>query len=357
MSDSTESDRLADAPHPRETAVLFGHAMAERAMLDAYRAGRVPQAWLLGGPKGIGKATLAWRFARFLLAHPDPTTPAVQAATSLAVAATHPVAVRLRSGSVGDLAVLRRQWNEKSKRFYDDIRVDDVRAALGLFQRAAGAGGYRLCLVDCAEDLNRSSANALLKTIEEPPARAVVLIVSHQPSQVLPTILSRCRKLVLGPLPPAEVGAALDAMPPADPPPALADRQAAIARSGGSVGRALRLLDEGRRTLDAAVLAELARLPALDPRALYRLADRLAAADQDDAVALLLETMLDWIDARVRELAGQGQPARNLAPLAEVWDKLHASASEAVILNLDKRPLILSLFAALADAVRMAGRT
>ncbi len=129
-------------------------------------------------------------------------------ATTLAVPVDHPVAVRLRRGAVGDLAVLRRQWNDKTKKFFSEIRVDDVRAALGLFQRAAGAGGFRLCILDSAEDLNRSSANALLKIIEEPPPRSVFLILAHQPSQVMPTLLSRCRQLFLGALDEADVTAA-----------------------------------------------------------------------------------------------------------------------------------------------------
>lgn len=357
MAEIDESDRLGTAPHPRETERLFGHVAAERAMLESYQAGRLHQAWLIGGPKGVGKATLAWRLARFVLAYPDPALPAVRTATDLSVPADHPVATRLRQGSVGDVAVLRRGWNEKSKKLYGDIRVDDVRGALGLFQQAAGAGGYRVCILDSAEDLNRNSANALLKAIEEPPPRSLFLIVSHQPSQVLPTILSRCRKLFLGALSDQEVAAALDAVPAPDPAPSPADRQDAIARSGGSVGRALRLLDEGRRALDRDLAAELARLPALDGRALHRLADRLAASDEESPITTLLESVLDWIDGQVHEGAARGTPPRNLAPLAEVWEKLRASAHDADVLNLDTRPLILSMFADLSEAARMAGRS
>lgn len=357
MSEPLESDRFGDAPHPRETDRLVGHAEAERTLLEAYRGGRLHHAWLLGGPKGIGKATLAWRFARFLLAHPDPAAPAVRAATSLQVAADHPVAVRLRHGAVGDVAVLRRRWNDKTKKLYGEIRVDEVRAALNLFQQAASAGGFRLCILDSAEDLNRNSANALLKAIEEPPRDAVFLIVSHQPSRVMPTILSRCRKLPLGALAETEVAAALSGLPGVEASTSPEERATAVRRSGGSVGRALGLLDETRRALDRDLLAALDALPATDGRVLYRLADRLTAADAADAIGMLLETVLEWIDARLQAGAAAAAPARRLAPLAEVWDKLHASARDADALNLDRRPLILSMFADLAAAVRMAGRT
>ena len=211
-----ESDRFDEAPHPRLTQALVGHAEAERTLLDGYRTGRLAHAWLIGGREGIGKATLAWRFARFVLAHPDPATPAVQDAASLSVAPDHPVARRLAAGSMSDVFVLRREWNDKVKpaKFFTEIRIDDVRRAIGLFQRAASAGGWRICIVDCAEDLNASSANALLKLIEEPPPRCLFLIVSHKPAQVLATIRSRCRRLLLQPLGADAIAAAMRALGP-----------------------------------------------------------------------------------------------------------------------------------------------
>ena len=163
-------------------------------MLRASRAGRLPHAWLIGGPEGIGKATLAWRLARFVLAHPDPHSASVQAATDLSVPAGHRAAVQVAAGGLGDVASLRRAWNEKTGRFYSEIRVDDVRKASTLFQQAARAGGYRVAIIDAADDLNRASANALLKLIEEPPPLSLFLLVAHRPAQLLPTLRSRCRR-------------------------------------------------------------------------------------------------------------------------------------------------------------------
>ncbi len=142
---------------------------------------------------------------RFLLSHPDPAAPAVQAARNLAVPEEHPVSQKIAALSHGDVFLLRREWNEKSKRSYTEIRAEDVRHAIHLFQQASSAGGYRICIVDAAEDLNRSGANALLKLIEEPPPRSLFLIISHRPGQVLSTIRSRCRRLLLKPLTAEEI--------------------------------------------------------------------------------------------------------------------------------------------------------
>jgi DNA polymerase III subunit delta' len=352
-----ESDAMPGLPHPREAQRLFGHADAERALLEAYRTKRLSHAWLIGGPHGIGKATLAWRFTRFLLANPDPDAATAREATDLSVPRTHPVWARLQSGAYGDVAVLRREWNDKTKKFFSEIRVDDVRQALQLFQRASSAGGYRICILDSAEDLNRSSANALLKVVEEPPPQSLFLIVSHQPSQVMPTILSRCRKMFLGALAPAEVRAAVEATGTLASTLAPAEFEALIGRSGGSVSQALRMLDDTRLALDRELRTELDRLPEIDWRALHRLADRLGAAEAIEPGAILVDTVLDWIDARVRAQARGGDGAHRLAPLAEVWEKVRAAARDAEALNLDKRPLLLSVFADLAQATRMAGRS
>ena len=264
-----EADRFEDAPHPRETTGLVGHGAAEVQLLDAYRSGRLPQAVLIGGPAGIGKATLAWRLARFIAAHPDRTADAVQSAENLFVAPDDPTARRINAGAQGDLFVLRREWNEKTKRLYSEIRADDVRRAIVMFQRSAGRGGYRTCILDCAEDLNRSGANALLKLIEEPPPHSLFLIVAHRPAQVLPTIRSRCRKLMLKPLSTAETLAVVEEVgaPWASRP--MVERQAAAARAEGSAQAALRLLGGGGLELDGQMRRLLQGLPAVDWRTVH----------------------------------------------------------------------------------------
>lgn len=345
-----ETDRLDDAPHPRETLGLRGHAAEEAALLEAYRANRLPHAILIGGPVGIGKATFAWRLTRFLLANPDPASPAVKNAQNLDVPGDHPVAQKLAALSHGDVFLLRREWNEKAKRPFTEIRADDVRQAIHLFQQASSAGGYRICIVDSAEDLNRAGANALLKLIEEPPPRSLFLIIAHRPGQVLPTIRSRCRRLLLKPLESreiVEIVAGLGA-------PWSEAGNAAIAqaaeRAGGSVGATLRLLGGRSLDLDREILRLLNDLPALDWRAVHELADQVTGRDNSDEYAMMMVAIVDWIDAILRREAGLG--AGRLAPLAEVWEKAAEAARETEALNLDKRPLILSLFADLAVAAK-----
>ena len=342
-----DSDRADAAPHPRETALLFGQARAERELLEAYRADRLHHAWLIGGPQGTGKATLAWRFARFLLANPDPASAAVAGASDLAVPAEHPAARRVASGAPGDVAVLRRGWNEKTGKFFSEIRVDEVRRMSGLFQQASRAGGYRICIIDTAEDLNANSANALLKLIEEPPSRSLFLVLAHHPAQVLPTLRSRCRKLMLDPLGPADAVAALRALGPPWSTTESDVLDEAARRAGHSVSGALPYLAGERLALDRETARLLGRLPDLDWAGLHRLADRMGS-DEDD-FALLTGAILDWLHAKLRD--GAAAP-RRLAPLAEVWEKVRRSARDTLALNLDKKTFLFSTFADLAQATR-----
>jgi len=163
-----------EPPSPRETIVLYGHAEAEQTLLAAYRSSRFPHAWLIAGPAGIGKATLAYRMARFMLAHPDPCAPPVLGAKSLHVDADHPVARRIAAQAQPDLLVLERTINEKTGKLRQDIQVDDVRRTVAFFGSTAGEGGWRIAIVDAVDELNPSGANALLKILEEPPRRAVL---------------------------------------------------------------------------------------------------------------------------------------------------------------------------------------
>jgi DNA polymerase-3 subunit delta' len=344
-----ESDRLDGAAHPRETAALVGHRSAEAALLDAYRSGRMPHAWILGGPAGIGKATLAYRLVRFALAHPEPAAAAVTAAGDLAVDPGHPAARQVARLSHPDLLVLRRTWNPSRKGFFSDIRVDEVRRAGAFFASTAGAGGWRACIVDTADDLNTQAANALLKVLEEPPPRALILLLTTAPQRLLPTIRSRCRLLRLQPLAAEEVRAVLDASGLGEGVDAATlDRAAAAA--GGSVRRAAALLEADALALGEAVGGLLDALPAVDQLAAYALAERVAGRDGERRFALMVELVLDWLHGRARAAVTVGEP--RLARWAELWDKTARAAREAEIYNLDRRPLVLAMVADLAAAAR-----
>jgi DNA polymerase-3 subunit delta' len=348
-----ESDRFAPAPHPRDTFQLFGHDQAESEFLEAFRAGRMPQAWIIGGPPGIGKATLAWRMARFIAAHPDPATPAVQQAKNLAVDPRHAAARKISALAYGDLALLRREWVEKNKKFATRITVDDVRRALHKFEQAAGEGGWRMALIDSADDLNISSANALLKLIEEPPPRSLFLLVAHQPGRLLPTIRSRCRMLMLQRLEPHALSAAVRAAADASELPAPGDALArACARADGSAHEALRLLAAGDGVVDGLMEQVLAKLPQINWRAAHRIADAVSGREGEVEFDAFLRSCFDWLAAALRRNPGLGP--RALAPYAEAWEFLERETRDLEIYNLDKRAFAIIVFSRLADAERAA---
>src|SRR5580700_10314875 len=236
---SSKAETLFPVPLPRETAVLFGHREAEATLLNAYRSGRIPHAWLIGGAQGIGKATLAYRMARFVLTNRDPSMPAVQGAETLWVDPSDSVARHIAAGAHGGLLTLERTVNDKGV-MRSVITVDETRETIGFFGSTAAVEGWRVCVVDTVDELNPNAANALLKVLEEPPRQSLFLLVSHAPARVLPTILSRCRKLPLRQLTTDDViHAAAQATGIAPDDPALAE---AADAAEGSVARALTLL-------------------------------------------------------------------------------------------------------------------
>jgi DNA polymerase III subunit delta' len=330
---------------PRATTVLYGHGEAERALLEAYQGGRLPHAWLIGGPVGIGKATLAYRMARFVLAHPDPRASAVQEASSLHVDPDHLVARRIAAQAQGDLLVLERTVNEKTGKLRQDIQVDDVRRSVTFFGSTAGEGGWRVAIVDAVDELNTEGANALLKVLEEPPRRALLLLVSHSAARVLPTIRSRCRLLTLRPLAATDVARAAALATGADPDDAGITAAAAVAE--GSVRRALAFLDGGALDLRNGIIELLERLPTVDPRALHALGDRLYGVDPT-TLAAFVDTVNAWLSARLT--AGTPDGAR-LARVAQAWEKVNAAAADAEEYNLDRKPLVFNVFGWLAEAV------
>jgi DNA polymerase-3 subunit delta' len=331
---------------PNETGVLFGHNEAEQALLAAYQSGRVPHAWLIGGPPGIGKATLAYRFARFVMAHPDPSAPVVQSATSLVVDPGNPVARRIAAKAQGDLLVVERVVNEQTGKLYTVIRVDDVRRTISFFGSTAAEGGWRIAIVDSVDDLQREGANALLKVLEEPPERALLLLISHAPGRELPTIRSRCRRLLLRPLAENDVAHALAAATGRDENETVL--HAAAHAAGGSVARACALLDEDARGVRQRVLDLIAQLPDPDPRALHALGDALGTSDPQT-----LATFMDLINGWLADRLGDGtRPKPQLAALSEAWDKVNRAAAEVDGFNLERKPFAFAVFGTLAEVSR-----
>ena len=337
----------AEIREPRLTTALFGHHDAEQTLLDAYRSGRIPHAWLIGGAQGIGKATLAYRMARFVLAHRDPAAPGVQQASSLHVDESHPVTRQVASGAHGGLLTLQRGLNEKGV-LRNFITVDDTRRTIEFFGSTAAVDGWRVCIVDTVDEFNANAANALLKILEEPPRRSILLLLSHAPGKVLPTIQSRCRRLALRPLTPSDVAAAV-ATATGEAPDAPAVIEAA-AVSEGSVGRALNLMSGHALKLHQRTAELLDALPHIDQRQLHALGDALGGSDRT-TLAAFTDSVDRWVTGKLRGDVTNADLAQ-LARLAEVWEKISRAARDVESFNLDRKPLVFSVFDQLSEATR-----
>jgi DNA polymerase III subunit delta' len=350
-----------EAPAPRENPVLLGHEAAEAALLRAYCSGRLPHAWLLTGPRGIGKATLAFRFARFLFAQGGGLFGGPP--TSLALAPEQPVFRRVAAGGHADLLVVERSLDPRRKKLRSEIVVDDTRAIAGFLRLTPAEGHWRVVILDGADIMNRNAANALLKVLEEPPQRAALLLVSDNPGRLLPTIRSRCRILALKPLPQAVVLEALQRYRPDLPD---GDRALLAQLAEGSIGRALELAAAGGIGLYRSLVRLLDGLPEIDGVALHALADRLQRGEGEEGFRLLAELLPGWL-ARMVALAAGGAPAglpeetqamarlaarRDLDQWVEVWEKLTHLFAQADSVNLDRKQVVLNAFFALEEAAR-----
>lgn len=367
-ADLPEPDAVEGAPHPRATVNLFGQAQAEQDFLTAFNSQRLHHAWLLSGPRGVGKATLAWRIARFLLATPPqeddglfgaPTPPA-----SLDIPPDHPVARRVLARSEPGLFLLRRGANDKGDKLSDLIRVDEVRKLFNFFALSSADGGRRVVIVDSADEMNTQAANALLKMLEEPPARATLLLVSHQPARLLPTIRSRCRTLRLGPLDEDDMRAALDQAQVEIPD---GDTAAMTMLSEGSVGTAVRLFNQDGLGLYRQILSVLGSLPQLDRPGMLTLAESCAGKGREDRLALAL-TLTDRLVSRLARTGVTGHPPPEIVPgeaeillrlapdaahgraWAEAIQKAGDRARHARAVNVDPAMLITDMFLHLQHA-------
>ncbi|WP_347267014.1 DNA polymerase III subunit delta' [Paracoccus sp. (in: a-proteobacteria)] len=356
MSDASlpEPDRVPGAPHPREAARVIGQDAAIAGFLTAAAAQRLHHAWLITGPRGTGKATLAWGIAKWLLAGGGPD--------DLGVEADLPVVRRIRALSEPRLMLIRRPLDDKSQRLRAEITVDEIRRLQGFFHLSAAEGGRRVAIIDAADEMNPAAANALLKLLEEPPAQAVILMVAHQPAGLLPTIRSRCRELRLQPLQGDDLGRVLADLGVA----AETDQLAALAR--GSVGEALRLAGQDGLAVYRRLLALMADYPRLDRRAIAELAELAggrpgAEGDPFDLVVTLIDRLLSraattgLLGAPSPQASGdEAQILARLAPdaaaarhWAEAQARLSACARAGRAVNLDPAALVMDMLIGLAN--------
>ena len=328
--------------HPRRAVELVGHKPAEARLLQAHQSGKLHHAWLISGPKGIGKATLAYRFAKFLL-H-VPSADKAKAHTSLHVPPEAPAFRQVAAGSHPDLLVIQRAVDQRAKRLKTEIAVDDARDAQGFFGRTSGAGGWRIAVVDAADELNSESANALLKVIEEPPQRSIFLIVCHQPGRLLRTIRSRCLHLPLEPLKPDQTLAVLRNLPKE----ALEGEEEGLSQaaelSRGSPGLALDLI--GSR--GAAAFAEFLKRSKLSPATAVEIAAVFSGRETAEDYAIFCELLVGWTaeQARAAGMRGHGEA------LARAHDDINSSLRQADALNLDRRQTVTDALMRLEEALK-----
>jgi DNA polymerase-3 subunit delta' len=320
-------------PPPRENEMLLGHRDAEAAMLAALRSGRMHHAWLITGPEGIGKATLAYRFARRLLA-------GLHEGEDLALPASNPVFRRVAAGTHADLLTIEREFDEKRKRMRGEIVVDTIRKVPIFLHLTPAEGGWRVVVIDGAEHMNRNAANALLKMLEEPPPRAILLLACATPGRLLPTIRSRCRTLGLQPLADDLMEQLLRGALPSS---TRAERVELIALSEGSPGRALLLAEGSGVELARKAQEILDRLPRVDLAAGLELADQLAVTDgpYGNFMDLLRHALATDVRQAARGESSRLASLRSPEEWVEVWQALSRLQGETEGLNLDKRQALI----------------
>ncbi|MFA5949726.1 MAG: DNA polymerase III subunit delta' [Hyphomicrobium sp.] len=357
-----EADRLEGFAHPRMTARLFGHDTAERTLAAAFASGRMHHAWLICGAEGIGKATLAYRFARFLLAAKHE-----RRGSDLAIADDTIASRQVRALSHPGLLVIRRAYDQKAKRFPASITIDEVRRLKAFLGRTADEGTWRAVIVDRADELNVNAANALLKSLEEPPPRTVFLLISSAPGRLLTTIRSRVRLLEVAPLSSDALkrattqafAASAEDVSVAAPLPSEWDRLEHLA--GGSVRRLISLHAQKGAELYDRIASLVSGLPKVDWGAVHTLGDELQSTAAEQRFELFYELLMDHIARLIHAQAvGAGGeegttagrligPVR-LATWAGVWERVAADKAEALALNLDRKALILETFSTLESA-------
>lgn len=358
-----EPDKLDGFPHPRATARLYGHETAERTLAEAFASGRMHHAWLLAGPEGIGKATLAYRFATFALARADERD---MFGTSLDVPLDSSASRQVKAQSHPELLILRRPWNAQKKRHATEITIDEVRRVKAFLALTAADDAWRVVIVDPADEMNINAANGLLKALEEPPKRTVFLLVSSSPAGLLATVRSRCRTLHLSPLAGDDLKKAVQqaivasdedighaAMPE---PGEWADLERL---SGGSVRRLLGLKASGGLDLNKRMMTLVGSLPKLDWEGVHKLADELASPAAEQRYELFYQLLSGLVARIVRaatqsagadgevELAKRLNVEGKLATWAELWETATREKAVADALNLDRKGLILETFSRL----------
>lgn len=332
---------MAEPCHPREAFELVGHRAAEEAFEATRARGRLHHAWLLTGPEGCGKATFAYRAARRLLGAPEEPAYGV-----LGASPDHPVSRQIIARSHPDLFVLERLGDDGKVRKV--IPVDEARGLSEFFSKTPAAAPHRVAIIDAVDDLNVNAANAILKTLEEPPPHGVLLMISHSPGRLLPTIRSRCRRLAFQPL--ASEAAAAFVREREDLTAEDALRLASMAC--GAPGRAWALARAGAIAVDDAARALIEGLPGLDEAMALSLSDRFRGGEGQAQFNLLFDRLVERVHAFATDRAGRA--IGGLDAWAAAWETLQRLSREVEALNLDRTDALFTALGELRQAARAA---
>jgi DNA polymerase-3 subunit delta' len=334
-SAEAEEDRTdVGGPHPAKTYTLTGHAAAEQQVLQAWLTGRFHHAWLVTGPRGIGKATFAYRLARFLLSDaqlPEDGLFGKQSLTSMNVPEHHPVSTQIAHGAHPGFKLLERSPNPKTGKMRTAIVVDQVREMRDFFGLSHD-GAWRVIIIDPAEELNSSASNALLKILEEPPPKCCFILVTHTHGKVLPTIKSRCRRIDLLPLSDADVSHVLSEH-------GNAATDDVIALAKGAPGYAIRLAGLDIPPIRAAI--DKALSGALSSADEVTVAEVLAGKDSQPRYEAFLELAPERMALAIKAASLAGVTA--LEPAFELWEKARMLAAQSLAINLEPKLVVLDM--------------
>ena len=343
---------------PRLTRILTGHAKPQADFLAALNGGRMPHAWLLTGPKGVGKASFAYLAARLVLSGGS--------ATAMSPALESDDAHLVEEGAHPDLFVLKRDYNPKTQKFRGDIPAEAARDLRQSFNLSAGRGGWRVAIIDSIDELNKYGVNALLKLIEEPPEKCLFLIICHNPGRLLDTIRSRCRMLSFNALDESDLQSIVHGRLEGSDPNEVA---ASAFLAQGSAGYALMLSEEGGFDLYREMIGVLETAPQLDVEKLHGLAGRFGARAAPEQFAIFCFLLSGWLhryvrfastgagfqpvfegeEALVNRLLGDGL---GVEPFVALWEKVEQDSRAIDALNLDKKQAVLEWMTGFADASR-----
>ena len=338
-----------DAPHlPRLTRRLFGHQHVVEIVAQAAQGGRMPHGWLLTGPRGVGKASFAYLLARAVLGQRD--------ITSLTQAINDESDHLIAEDAHPDLFVLKRKYDFKTEKISGVIKVDDVRDLEKHFTLTSAWGGWRVCIIDALDDMNKYGVNALLKILEEPPPKSLFLIICHNSGMVLDTVRSRCQHLPFNELQPDELRQVLgDLYPDSDD-----DERGAVAYlAEGSSGMAVRIMEADGLAMYREMVAIFSHLPRADIEAVHGLAARFSNRAEHKEPFLLFAFLLQgWLYRLVRcqsrfeaptpifdgEAALLDRFVKNLRlePIIALWEKIGADVSIVEEYNLDRKNTVLN---------------